>query len=246
MKIKNIIQTVASSTALLACLSGSAQATSWDLNNVLFGTDGGFGASGFHYAGNAGSGSNADSNVMTGSAITSSDITGFNSGSYDDISGAFSITLDLVGGEDVTLNGNLLFSTPTTGGNLLSANSNLVANFSTAPILPTAETIGSLVNIGFKPGDLCCTGTYDPNGFYTGGALAPDLAVMSLWGATWDTSTSGAFGGTYDSPLLGMDLRLEFKDNTPGTGGDVPEPSSLVLIGLALVATSRMRSKAKA
>ena len=198
---------------VLATCATTASATVYNIDAVLDGKDGGFGFSGFHYAGNSGEGLNGDGNEMTGSGLASFDTTTV-VGTYNDVSGAFSMTADLVDGAvgSVTLTGTLDFAS-----GLLNPAGSIFADF-TSPF-------GFLQDgtLDFSVGQVCCTGTNPPNSF--------DGALMSLWGY-----------GLPDAPFepdgyLGLDLRLEL------TAVPVPAAAWLFGSGLlGLVGVARRKS----
>ena len=206
--------------ASLAVVSFSANATLYNITNVLQGNDGGYQFSSFHDA--------SGSDPMTGGKLA--DITNpVVSGSYDDVSGVFDAVLTVSNaGPTVTLSGNLLFD----GSGFLNPSSTLSVDFDGSDGLLADTTIG------FLPGDICCNGTGDPNSFKTiGGSL-----VMSLWGANWDYGNSQDFDGTsgnttpYLGSTLGMDLRVELTA--------VPVPAAVWLFGsglLGLVGVARCK-----
>ncbi len=232
MTLLSKARTISVSMFLFA-LSGTGNAAIWNISSVEMGTDGGFGFSGFHYSGNAGSGANHDNNAMTGSTISDSDIDSFTTGgTYNDSTGAFNISLILDNGNNVVdFTGNLNLNP--------GAYSFLNASFQSALSLPTNETLGNNVQIGYIGGPVCCNGQYKPNGF----EILGNTAIMSLWGASWDYGNNQSFNGSYEGSLLGMDLRLKF--NKSPNNNSVPEPSTWLLITLAIggMGFSRLKKK---
>lgn len=197
---------------LVAC-STTASATLYNITSILDGNDGGFGFSGFHYAGNSGETErDTDGSPMTGSGLASFDTTTA-VGTYNDDDGAFTLTADLVGAAgSVTLTGTLDFL-----AGLLNPAGTIFADFtSPAGFLQDG-------NLDFSVGQVCCSGTNPPNSF--------DGALMSLWGY-----------GLPDSPLdpdayLGLDLRIEL------TAVPVPAAAWLFGSGLlGLVGAARRKS----
>jgi hypothetical protein len=199
-----------------ACLFGisvTANATLWNIENVLTGSSG-FGASSFHEVVN----NNYMSGTLLGTITTASGMMG----TYDDVTGAFSLTnasLSGVGGATIDLVGNLSFG----AGGLLDQISSLTIAFAGNDLTGNGD-----LDLFFKLGYQCCGSTdNDPNTFNSLGN-----GILTLWGANgWnpeaDDSNSGNGTGDYsDSTTLGMDLRLKLTQ--------VPEPTSLILMSLGL------------
>lgn len=205
---KLIIITVCTSLSIVSFAANSAV---YNITSVLTGNDGGYGFSSFHDAN--------DSSPMSGpklANITDPVI----SGSYNDISGAFDAVLTVsVAGPTVHLSGNLLFD----GTGFLNPSSTLDVDFDGSSGFLTDTTIG------FLPGDICCSGTGDPNSFKDiSGSL-----IMSLWGANWDYGDGSNFNsalgspGAYEGSTLGMDVRMELTL--------VPVPAAVWLFGTGLI-----------
>lgn len=211
----------------LAAFCSTASATLYNIDAVLPG-GGGFGASLFHDA--------SGSSVMSGStladipSVDEGDYIGV-SGSYDDVTGAFTVNLNIdpvvgVSPSTVTLTGALFFD----GAGLLNNNYSVAADFSPDVISPLADG-----NIGFLPGYLCCGNDgFDPNSFKQ--SLTGNSMIMSLWGANF--SSALPFDGAYDNKTnLGMDLRLRLTE--------VPVPAAAWLFGtglLGLVGVARRKA----
>jgi hypothetical protein len=195
--------------AMLICQS--ANATIWNVDKVISGSDGGFGFSSLHQAN--------DNTPMSGNKLV--DI-GSASGSYDDVSGDLELFLGLSNNDSLTLAGNLLFG----ANGFLSSNSRLsysgLANLA-GSTFGTANSLDASGSIGFLGMDVCCNGNYDPNSFkpvINGGGLH----YLSLWGADYG---GGAFSGSYTGSKIGTDMRLEMSA--------VPVPSAIYLFGSALL-----------
>lgn len=209
---------------VLAAFCGTASATLYNIDAVLAG-GGGFGASLFHEA--------TGSDYMSGATLADipdedeADYIGV-SGSYNDVTGAFTVNLNIapvgaVSPSTVTLTGDLFFT-----AGLLDNNYSVYADFSPDVVSPLADA-----NIGFLPGYLCCGfNGEDPNSFVARGS---DM-IMSLWGANF--SSALPFDGVYDNKTnLGMDLRLRLTE--------VPVPAAAWLFGtglLGLVAVARRKA----
>ncbi len=201
------IKTVAAITLLGA--SSLANATVYNILDVMNGSSG-FAASLFHDA--------SGPDAMSGATLANIPNGAVLAGSYDDLTGNLSATIDMGGGDSFTLSGTgLLFD----GSGTLAANSQLSISFSTPS--------GALQNdeLGFLPGYVCCGGTdLDPNSFKSDGTNM----VMTLWGANFG---GGTFTGSYDDTsgnrlaTFGIDLRFSL---TP-----VPVPAAVWLFGSGLV-----------
>ena len=218
-----MIKSIVAVSALFA--ASFAQATVYTITDVLQGNDGGYGFFSFHDA--------SDNTTMTGGKLA--DITNaVISGSYNDMSGAFSAVLTVsAAGPTVTLMGTLFFD----GSGFLNPASTVSVNFDN-PIGLLSDT-----TIGFKAGGVCCSGTGDPNSFKDNVNDGDGFKVMSLWGANWNYAQGDDFDGlSYEGSTLGMDLRLRFDEGRPPAG--VPTPAAVWLFGsglLGLVEVARRR-----
>jgi PEP-CTERM motif len=218
--------------ACVALVPISASATVWMVNHVHGGSSG-FGASGFHDA--------SGGSPMSGNALS---VLGPNVfGTYNDASGLLSVDVQIdsgEGGAGFSLLGNLLF-----GGNVLLGPSTLFANFLGTVTDPDwGGTVLGSTTLGFRPGFVCCgSSDNDPNSFVIG---PPDEAIMTLWGADgFDMTANNNTGGYTNATLLGMDLRLHMTKT--GGGNQIPEPGTLAVFGVGLMALGlvRMRRRRK-
>lgn len=211
--MKNRTFTKLLASVIFIAISPLASATPWTIDSVLNGTDGGFGYSSFHNA--------SGGNPMSGSSYGG--ISNVGSGSYDDVSGAFSGSF-AIGGDTFTLIGNMLFSS-----NYLAGASTLAIDFATG----TTNLIDT--TIGFMPGDICCNGNangtpgLDPNSFDA------STGILTLWGANGFVSSGTNVGTYYVNETLGMDIRLQLSQ--------VPEPGMLMLLGMGLLGLGLRRRR---
>lgn len=203
--------TTAAVSAVMACSASIAQATTWNIVDVL-GGEGNFGASLFHTAGGT--------NPMSGSTILN--FTSWNvSGTYDDMSGVIDATFTNPGDatESFTLKsvagptGDFDFTGP---GGRLASNASLNVDFS--PGLTSSSLFDDIIT--FLGDFVCCGSTAgdDPNSFST------TSGIIALWGATNYNPTTYVYG--YSTDRFGLDLRLQL---TP-----VPIPAALPLFAGAL------------
>jgi len=200
--------------------SSVASAAVYDVSGVLNGVDSGFGFSGFHYAGNLGAGVDGDSDAMTGTTLVDIPEAYGSFGSYDDVTGDFSVTLNTASTivTSFDLSGTMIFGVD----GFLNPTSTLDITFYT--IFGDFTT-----NMVFADGQVCCSGTNPPNSFSDG--------LISLWGVNQTPQLASAWTGQ-NGEVLGLDLRLQL---TP-----VPVPAAVWLFGsglLGLVGVAR-RSKA--
>jgi len=80
--------------ALALSVSGVTHAAVFDISAVLNGVDGGFGFSGFHYAGNLGTAAiDSDGDPKTGTALVDIPAASGLLGSYNDVTGDFYVSL---------------------------------------------------------------------------------------------------------------------------------------------------------
>lgn len=194
-------------TSLLFC--GVSQATLWQVDSVLQGTDEGFGFSSLHAAN--------DSTPMSGAILATIDSA---SGTYDDATGEVNFAFGLSSNDTLTLSGILNFI-----GGALAQDS--VLNYSGLNNLAASSPIGFPADnnqFGFKKDLNCggCGGADGPNSFVATGV--GDLHYMTLWGADF---TNTVFQGNYLGSLIGMDFRLELSP--------VPVPAAVWLFGTALL-----------
>ncbi len=203
--------------AMLICQN--VNATLWNVDNVLSGTDGGFGFSSLHEAN--------DSTPMSGANLTDV-ITA--SGSYDDVSGALNMVFGLSNSDSLTLSGNLLFG----ASGFLASDSSLSysgLNNLSASAFGVANSLGASGSIGYLGKDVCCNGNYDPNSFMPV-INGSGLQYLSLWGADYG---GGNFLGSYNGSIVGIDLRLELSP--------VPVPAAIYLFGSALLGLAGWRRR---
>ena len=196
---------------------GNASATIWQIDNVLSGTDQGFGFSSLHKAN--------DTTPMSGDKLADIQNLSF-SGTFNDVNGAADFVLGLSNGDNLSLTGNLFFS----GFGDMTAKSTLA--YSGLDNL-AASTWGSSSSValsrsgtfGFLPDDICggCGGDNGPNSFTQAGG---GLTYLTLWGADFGSSTFGS-PTPYEGSKIGMDVRLEMSA--------VPVPAAVWLFGTALV-----------
>lgn len=191
-------------------------ATTWSVDSVLSGGDGGFGYSSMHDATGA--------SPMSGTELV--EITSA-SGTYNDVSGALSLVLGLSNLDNMTLMGNLKFV-----AGILSIDSSLtysgLANLAALTLsdtdtLDSHETLDASGSFGFRGEKVCCSGSLAPNSFKPVG----DLSYLTLWGADYGVGDFVNDGGLYTGSKIGMDLRLELSP--------VPVPAAFYLFGSALL-----------
>jgi hypothetical protein len=205
---------------------GNASATLWQIDNVLSGTDQGFGFSSLHKAN--------DSTPMSGSELAKIQNLSF-SGTFNDVSGAADFVLGLDNGDNLSLAGNLLFA----GFGDMSGNSTLAYSGLTnlaASTWGTSVGLSSSGTFGFLPGGICggCGGANGPNSFtQTGGGLT----YLTLWGADFGSSTFGS-PTPYEGSKIGMDVRLEMSA--------VPVPAAIWLFGTGIIGLIGFSKRSKA
>jgi hypothetical protein len=96
--------------------------------------------------------------------------------------------------------------------------------------VPTILT-NALTEIGFMLGDVCCSGTDNPNSFTQPGANA-DERWITLWGANNFNATNGTYDEVSETtPGMHVFLRLERSTTTT----EVPAPAVTVIFGLGLI-----------
>lgn len=212
------IKLAAGITIALGLTSG-VNATVYDVTGVLSGVDGGFGFSGFHYAGDLGTGIDGDGNNMTGTQLVDIPEAYGYFGTYDDVSGDFNVTLN-TNSTVVTsfdLSGNMSYGLD----GYLNPTSSLDITFYTI--------VGDFTtNMVFAAGEVCCSGATNPPNSFSGG-------LISLWGVNDTPELATAFSG-YNGEVLGLDLRLELTA--------VPVPAAVWLFGsglLGLIGVARRR-----
>ena len=234
-KLVDKVIIVAASAVLAFSAVGRANATSWVITNVLqVSNDGGFGASSFH---------DAHGNEMSGSNLATVDAATGILGSYNDVTGTLSLTTGATQGS------NSFSMTVTSGGGFLFGGSGFLASHNTLDVTFTDDfdmpgslpsiTAGTVTEMGFMLGDVCCSGTDNPNSFTQPGGNA-DERWITLWGANDFNTATGAYD--YGSETtLGMDLRLRLERSTTTT--KVPAPAAHVNLGLGLIGMAHMRRR---
>jgi hypothetical protein len=209
----------ASVVAGAAALSAQpAQATLFEIEDILSDTESNFQFSVFH---------DAESNAgMTGDVIATMDAVAgtsyFNSGT-----GAFRLEFTLQGGASGSMSGFLDF-----GNDIIGT---LLVKFSGFSFDGQSEFNLTFLNADY--GHDLSGGTDEgpgPNSFETTG----DGTFLSLWGAegtplTTDPNASGFGGFDTDTTTIGLDMVVSLRENPNIT--ETSEPATLALIGAGLV-----------
>ena len=239
-KLVDKLIVAAASSVLVFSAVAPASATTWLVTNVLtVGNDGGFGASSFHDArGNEMSGSNIatiNGNVF-GAPPTAS-------GSYNDVTGVLDFTATVTQGANIfTMHAVSGTGFAFNGAGYLAAHDTLDVTMTGDLNMPAAvPTIlaNTLTEIGFMLGDVCCSGTDNPNSFTQPGANA-DERWITLWGANNFNATNGTYDEVSET-TLGMDVRLRLERSTTTT--EVPAPAVTVIFGFGLIGLAYMRRR---
>lgn len=235
-KLADKIIVVAASAVIALTAITPASATTWVITSVLSVSSGGFGASSFH---------DARGDVMSGSTIANLP-QGAASGTYNDVTGVLDLTATVTqGGNSFEMNAASSSAFLFTGSGFLASNSTMDISFAGDLDMPDAvPTIlaNSVTEMGFKLGDICCSGGIsngNPNSFAQLGGTN-DERFMTLWGA----NNFDAVNGTYHSgseSTLGMDLRIAMQ-RAP-TNVEVPAPGITVIFGLGLIGLGYMRRR---
>lgn len=240
-KLVDKLIVAAASSVLALSVVAPASATTWLVTNVLtVSNDGGFGASSFH---------DARGNVMSGSKIgdiSGSVFTGSAFGSYNDVTGVLDLTATVTQGTNT-----FQVNAASAGGFLFNATGWLAAN-NTLDVTMTGDldmpgpvpTIlaGTVTELGFKLGDVCCSGginNSNPNSFMQPGGDA-DERWMTLWGANSFNVATGQYDYQTES-TLGMDIRIRLERSTTTT--EVPAPAATVIFGFGLIGLAYMRRR---
>lgn len=223
---------VAASAVLAFTAVGPASATTWVVTNVLsVGNDGGFAASTFH---------DARGNEMSGSTIAT--ISGTASGQYDDTVGSLTFSATVTQGSS-SFTMDLASGTPFVfdGAGFLASNNTLDLTFSDTFNGPGGATIttGTVTEMGFMLGDVCCSGTDNPNSFTQPGS-DPDERWITLWGANNFNVATGHYDEGSET-TVGMDLRIRLQ-KAP-TSVEVPAPGVTIIFALGIVGMGYMRRR---
>jgi len=216
-KPTNIIK-VALVTLALGVYS-SAQATIWNIDSVLSGTDGDFGYSGFH--------DSSGGNMMHGTSFGTIDS---GTGTYDDVTGIFSGNFMGTTPNDGIANFSLT-TAPVPQAELLFGLDNALLPLGGILNANFIQGVGTLSSafVFFTPGVVCCTGPEAPNSFIDHN---DGTATLSLWGSTNNGpfSTLGQNQSDY-----GVDLKISFTS--------VPTPPVLSLFGLGMIMMGIRRAR---
>ena len=219
----------------------SASATTWLITEVLtVGNDGGFGAASFH---------DARGHVMSGSKIgdiTGNVINGTAFGSYNDVTGALDLTATVTQGSNTfQMNavsaGGFMFN----GTGWLASNNTLDVTFNDDLDMPdTVPSIlaGTVSEIGFMQGDVCCSGGINngnPNSF-TQPAGDADERWITLRGANSFNLATGQYDYQTES-TLGMDVRIRLERGITTNEVSTPAVTAIFALGLLGLAYTRHR-----